>query len=160
MKRFIIWSSVALVLVAIGITIARADAKHRHGWCHRGPLGYIARQLDLNNTQKSQIKTIWQAERPTFLFQVREFAAETKEMDTATAQGNMDESKVQEIATRQGATLAKLLVEKEQFKSKIYIAILTPEQRLKADELQKRWHSRLDRIIDKMEYGNNNQAWD
>jgi aspartate ammonia-lyase len=71
-------------------------------------------------------------------------------MDTASAQGNLNESKVQEIAARQGATVAKLLVEKEHLKSKIYTTVLNPEQRTKADELQKRWRSRLDRLADRM----------
>jgi hypothetical protein len=79
---------------------------------------------------------------------LREFAAEAKEKDTATVQGNLDESKVQEIATSQGATIAKLLIEKERLKSKIYTTVLNPEQRTKADALQERWHSRLDRIAD------------
>jgi len=107
--------------------------------------------------QKSQIKSIWQAERPTLSSLVQEFAAENKEMDTANAQGNLDESKVQEIAARQGVTLTKLLIEKERMKSKIYTTVLTPEQRPKADELQKRWSSRLDQIANKIEHGNNNE---
>jgi len=157
MKRLIIWSSAALVLVVIGIAIARADAPRWRGWCHRGPFGYIAHQLNLNDMQKSQIKSIWQAERPTLSSLVQEFAAENKEMDTANAQGNLDESKVQEIAARQGVTLTKLLIEKERMKSKIYTTVLTPEQRPKADELQKRWSSRLDQIANKIEHGNNNE---
>jgi Spy/CpxP family protein refolding chaperone len=72
-------------------------------------------------------------------------------MDEATAKGNLDEGKVQEIASRQGETIAKLLVEKEHFRSKIYIKVLTPEQRTKADELQSRWHDRLDHMSDKLQ---------
>jgi Spy/CpxP family protein refolding chaperone len=151
MKRFIIWSSAALLLVAISIIVVRADGSRRHGWrdrgwSHRGPLGYVAHELNLSDEQKSQIKSMWQAERPTVASLVQELVSEGKEMDSATAQGNLDDSKVQTIAARQGATIAKLLVEKERLKSKIYTSILTPEQRTKADELQKRWHSRLDRV--------------
>jgi len=40
--------------------------------------------------------------------------------------------------------VAKLLVEKEHFKQKIYSTVLTPEQRTKADELQSHWHERMD----------------
>lgn len=159
MKRYIIWSSAALlVLVLAGITVARADGRGWHGWCnhrwgHHAALGYLAHELNLSGTQKSQIQSIWQAERPTIASLVREFAAEGKEMDAATAQGNRDESKVQEITARQGATLAKLLAEKEQLKSKIYTTVLNPEQRAKADAMQKQWHSRLDRIADRIEQG-------
>jgi Spy/CpxP family protein refolding chaperone len=151
MKRFIIWSSAALLLVAISIIVVRADGSRRHGWRdrgwgHRGPLGYVAHELNLSDGQKSQIKSMWQTERPTVASLVQELVSEGKEMDSVTAQGNLDDSKIQTIAARQGATIAKLLVEKERLKSKIYTSILTPEQRTKADELQKRWHSRLDRV--------------
>jgi Spy/CpxP family protein refolding chaperone len=155
MKRFMLWSSVALLLAAVGITISRADGRRWHGWCdrgwrHHGPLGYMAHELNLSEAQKSQVKSIWEADKPIISSLLREFVAEGKEMDTASAQGNLNESKVQEIAARQGATVAKLLVETEQLKSKIYTTVLNPEQRTKADELQKRWRFRLDRLADRM----------
>jgi Spy/CpxP family protein refolding chaperone len=151
MKRFMIWSGVALLLVAIGIIVARADGSKRYewggrGWGHHGPLGYVAHELNLSDAQKSQIKSMWDAERPTVASLVQELASEGKEMDSVTAQGSLDDTKVQAIAARQGETIAKLLVEKERMKSKIYTSVLNPEQRTKADELQKRWHSRLDHV--------------
>lgn len=152
MKRIVLWSGVALVVVVIaGVLIARADVRHgwcghHHGWRGPGPLGFIAHELDLNDSQQKQIRSMWDAEKPAVSSLVQEFAAESKEMDAATANGNLDESKVQEIAGRQGATVAKLLVEEERFRSKIYTTVLTPEQRTKADELQARWHDRLSHI--------------
>jgi Spy/CpxP family protein refolding chaperone len=153
MKRYIIWSSLVVVLVVAAVAIARAEGRGwrgrcEHGWHHHGPLGYVAHELDLSQAQKSQIQSIWQTERPTISALVHECAAEAKEMDTATVQGNLDESKVQEIAARQGATITKLLIEKERLKSKIYTTVLNTEQRTKADALQEQWHSRLDRIAD------------
>jgi Spy/CpxP family protein refolding chaperone len=151
MKRIMVWSSVALLLVAIGIIVARADGPGPHmwggrGWSHHGPLGYVAHELNLSNAQKSQIKSMWEAERPTVKSFLQELASEGKEMVSVTAQGNFDESKVQTIAARQGETVAKLLVEKERFKSKVYTTVLTPEQRTKADDLQKKWLSRLNHV--------------
>jgi Spy/CpxP family protein refolding chaperone len=151
MKRVMIWSSVALLLVVTGIIVARADGAGQHGWgrggwSHLGPLGYLAHELNLSDAQKSQIKSMWDAERPTVKLLVQELASEGKEMDSVTAQGSLDDSKVEAIAARQGATIAKLLVEKERLKSKVYTTVLNPEQRTKADELQKRWHSRLDHV--------------
>jgi Spy/CpxP family protein refolding chaperone len=158
MKRYIIWSSLVVVLILAAIAIARAEGRGWRGWCdhrwhHHGPLGYVAHELDLSQGQQSQIQSIWQTERPTISALVHEFAAEAKEMDTATVQGNLDESKVQEIAARQGATITKLLVEKERLKSKIYTTVLNSEQRTKADALQERWHSRLDRIAGRIGNG-------
>ena len=72
-------------------------------------------------------------------------------MDQATANGNLDEGKVQDIAARQGVTLSKLLVEKEHFKTRVYSSVLNPEQRTKADKLQSQWHERLDHIGKVME---------
>jgi Spy/CpxP family protein refolding chaperone len=108
--------------------------------------------LNLSDAQKAQIKSMWEAERPTVASLVQELASEGKEMDSATAQGSLD-SNVQAIASRQGETIAKLLVEKEQLKSKIYTTVLNPEQRTKADELQKAWHSRLDRAASRIGSG-------
>jgi Spy/CpxP family protein refolding chaperone len=104
----------------------------------------------LNDAQKSQIKTLWQAERPAVAMLVRDLASESKEMDSATTQGSLDESKAQAIAARQGETIAKLLVEKERFKSKVYSTVLNPDQRAKAEELQKKWESRLDHVADRL----------
>jgi len=158
MKRIAIWSGVALLVLVVagGVAIARADARGWHGcfghrWGHFGPMGYVAHALDLNDAQQKQIRSMWQTEKPAVSELVQELAAESKEMDAATAKGNLDEGKVQEIAARQGATIAKLLVEKEHFKSKIYTTVLTPEQRTKADELQSRWHDRLDHMSDKFQ---------
>jgi Spy/CpxP family protein refolding chaperone len=151
MKRSIIWSCVAALLVACGVGIAVAGARGCHrwggrGWGHRGPLGYLSRELDLSREQRQQIRSMWQTERPAMLTLVHEFAAESKEMDDATAKGNVDEGKVQEIAARQGTTVARFLVEKEHFRAKIYATVLNPGQRTKADELQSRWHERLGRL--------------
>jgi Spy/CpxP family protein refolding chaperone len=151
MKRLIVWLSVVLVISMAGVLVARADSPMRHGWHHHGPWGFMARELHLSGTQRSQIKAIWQKERPAVASLVRELAAESKEMDAATAHGNLDESKVQDIAAHQGATIAKLLVEEEKLTSQIYTTVLSADQRTKADKLQERWHSRLDRFADRLQ---------
>ena len=156
MKRIAIWSCVAVLLTVSGVAIARANVRGWHGcsdhrWGHFGAIGYVARELDLSNAQKQQVRSMWQAERPAVSELVQELSAEIKEMDQATANGNFDESKVQEIAARQGVTLSKLLVEKEHFKTKIYASVLNSEQRTRADKLQSQWHERLDHLGKEME---------
>jgi Spy/CpxP family protein refolding chaperone len=151
MKRIMIWSGLALLLVATGIFVVRAHGSGREGfgrggWSHHGPLAYVAYELNLSDAQKSQIHSMWEAERPAVASLLQELASENREMDSATAQGNLDDNKVAAIAARQGATMTKLLVEKERLKSKVYTTILNPEQRTKADELQKKWHSRMDYV--------------
>jgi Spy/CpxP family protein refolding chaperone len=115
-------------------------------------MGYVAHELNLSDAQQQQIRSLWQAERPAVSGLIQEFAAENREMDQATANGNFDDSKVQEIAARQGTTVSKLLVEKEHFVTKVYTLVLSPEQRTKADKLQSRWHERLLHIGGGMEW--------
>lgn len=153
-KRIVFWSGITALVVIAGIAIAGAEA-HRgwygHSWARRGwhgplAMGYISHQLNLSQTQRKEIRSMWDAEKPAVSSLVAEFASEDKEMDQAVAGGTPDEGKVQEIAARESATVSKLLVERARLQSKIYSTVLTPEQRTRADKLQERWHDRLARI--------------
>jgi Spy/CpxP family protein refolding chaperone len=173
MKRVVIWSSVASLLVVAGILLVRAEVVRaeggpwhgwaRGGWClGGGPLGYVAHELKLNDAQRVQIKTMWREEQPAVANLVKELADESHEMDAAAAgaatpNGNPDDARVQAVASRQGETIARLLVEKEHFKQKVYANVLTQEQRDKADELLKTWHSRFDRIASRIENGDGDE---
>jgi Spy/CpxP family protein refolding chaperone len=155
MKRRIVWTTLGAALIAVGITAAWAQTTWRGGhgliWFHHGPMGYIAHELDLSDTQKSQIKSIWEGERPNISELIREFASEEKEMDALTIQdGAPDEGRIQDITARQGATLAKLFAEKEKLTARIYSQVLNPAQRTKADELRKRWGSHLEHIAERI----------
>ena len=138
------------------ITIAWTQTEQWHGrrgpfWFHHGPMDFIARGLDLSDTQKSQIKTIWDGERPNIAGLVHELASEQKEMDgVSLASGAPDEAVIGDITTREGATLAKLFAEKEKLTGKIYAQVLNPAQRAKADELRKHCSSGLDHIADRI----------
>ena len=154
--RRIVWTTLGAALIAVGITAAWTQTRTWRGdhapiWFHHGPMGYVAHELDLSDSQKSQIKTIWEGERPNISELVREFASEQKEMDALTSQDSApDEGSIQDITTRQGATLAKLLAVKEKIMGKIYSQVLNPAQRTKADELLKRWSSRLEHAADRI----------
>jgi Spy/CpxP family protein refolding chaperone len=155
MKRITVWTTVAVVLVLMAFVIVRADARgtrgwRGHGWHHRGPASFLAHDLKLSDAQRAQIHTLWQAERPTLSAHVHELLAENKEMNAIAGQANPDPAKVQEIASREGATIAAMLVEKEHLQSKIASTVLNPEQRTRADELQKKWESRLDHFADRL----------
>ena len=122
-----------LLATAAALTLARvAHAKH-FGQHWGGPLRMVVRELDLTNTQKQQIKAIWQTERPALAGLVRELADEQKDMNIADAAGKFDESSIAPIANRQAVTLTKLMIEKEKVISTIYMTVLTPEQRARAD---------------------------
>jgi len=157
MKRITIWSTVAAVLVLTAFLIVRANANtlERRGWCGHGwhhpwLMSYLAHDLKLSDAQRTQIQTLWQTERPAISTHIHELLAENKEMNALAVQENPDQNKAEEIAGRQAATITALLVEKEQLQSKIYRTVLNPEQRVKADELRKKWESRLDHVADRL----------
>lgn len=171
--RKAIWTGVVVLLIA-GVAAAawagtRTWMDHGwgrqglggHGWGNRwcgrsfsGPLGFAARELNLNDAQKKQIEGLWQAERPQVAALAKELAAESGEMRAANGSG------VDEIAARQGATVAKLIVEKERLRSEIYAQVLTPDQRAKADRMGEQWQSHLERFADKLQDTTNNTTRD
>ena len=144
-------------MIVVGITAASTPIKTWRGghgrpfWFHHGPMGFVARELDLSDPQKAQIKSIWEGERPNIAVLVREFASEQKEMDALPFQdGAADEGRIHDISARQGATLAKLLAEKEKLTGKIYSHVLNAAQREKADELRKGLSSHLEHVADRI----------
>ena len=103
--RKIVWTTLGAALIVVGITAAWTQTRTWRGGhgpiCfNHGPMGYIAHELDLSDKQKSQIKTIWESERPNISELVREFASEQKEMDALTFQeGAPDEGRIQDHHT-------------------------------------------------------------
>jgi Spy/CpxP family protein refolding chaperone len=150
MKRKVIVSVTVFVLLA-GLVIANAEMRGWHrgfghrGWSH-GPLGYVAKELNLNDTQRQQIRTIWEGEQPALSKLARQLADENRDLSAATAKGTVNEAEASRIAGLQGATLAQMILEKEHLKAKIYTDVLTVDQREKADALLSRWQSHLDQM--------------
>jgi len=158
-KRIALWTVVGLVVVALVATVTRADFRGRRGWCgpgwhHRGPLSYVAHELKLNNTQVSEVRSILIEERPTVAALLKELLDGAHQMTGATAGGKLDENKVRTVATAQGDTFAKLLVEREHVKSRIYATVLNEEQRASADRLQQCLLDRLDHSVARLQKQN------
>ena len=81
MRRITLWTTIAVVLALTAFVIVRAEARGPRGWrgCgwhHRGPASYLAHELKLNDAQRAQIRTLWQAERPAVSADVHELLAE------------------------------------------------------------------------------------
>jgi hypothetical protein len=158
-KRIALWTVVGLVVVALVATVTRADLRGRRGWCglgwhHGGGLGYVARELKLNNTQISEVRSIWTAERPTVAALLKELLDGAHQMADATAGGKLDEDQVHAIAAAEADTFAKLLVEREHIKSRIYTTVLNEEQRQSADRLQQHLLGRLDHAVSRLQLQN------
>jgi Spy/CpxP family protein refolding chaperone len=152
MTRKAFWIVIVLVLVVVAATAARAGFRGGHSWCGHGwylggPLGHVARELNLSKPQIAEARSIIGAERPTVTALLKELLDGAQQMADATTGGTFDEAKVQAIAATEGNTFAKLLVEKELLKSRIYATVLNGTQRKSADDLQQRWLGRLDHVV-------------
>jgi Spy/CpxP family protein refolding chaperone len=152
MKRKALWTVAGLVVIALAVTAARADFRRGHGWhgygWHRGgPLGHVAHELKLSDAQISQVRSIWTEERPAVTALLKDLTRGVHQLTDATTGGKFDEGNVQAIATAEGNTFAKLLIEKERFESRVYTTVLSEEQRKSADRLQQRWLDRMDHAV-------------
>jgi Spy/CpxP family protein refolding chaperone len=159
MKRKALWTVVGLVAIVLVVTIARADFRRGHGrfdngWHHGGPLGHVDRELKLSDAQASDVRSIWTEERPAVAALLKELSSGVRQLTDATAGGKFDQGKVQAIATAEGNTFAKLLMEKERFKSRVYTTVLSEEQRQLADRLQQRWMDRMDHAVARLDKQN------
>lgn len=118
---------------------------HRHG--HNG---YWAQELNLTDAQKEQIRSIRQANRQNLLPLREQMAANRKAMLAATSNGAYDQAKVQALAGQQAQLMAQMMVQREAIQHQIYTQVLTPEQRVKADQLRAQQMSRIDKHMQRM----------
>lgn len=97
---------------------------------------HMAKELGLNAEQTMQIKAIFEGARAGEDARHARLDELHKQLEAATANGQFDEARVREIANQQAQLMADQMVEHMRMKSKAY-SILTPEQRIKADEMHK-----------------------
>jgi len=108
--------------------------KHHHGHHH------FWKKLNLTDAQKKEMFSIRLDERAKMKPLVQKLKA-GREPLRALPKGKFDEAKVRSIAKGQADTITELIVEKERMKSMMY-AVLTPEQRAKAEQIRESWKAR------------------
>ena len=108
--------------------------KHRHGHHH------FWKKLNLTDAQKKEMFSIRLDERAIMKPLFEKLRSEREQLH-ALPMGQFDEAKIRAIAKGQADTLTELLVEKQRMKSKLY-AVLTPEQRAKAEQIRQEWKAR------------------
>lgn len=145
-RIFVLTSIIALIIGATIFALGQSDAVRAHfqhgggGRPHSfGPemVEHLARELNLSEAQKGQIKTILETAHATLAPLQQKSDDARKQLDEATANGEFDEARVRALATQQAQLMAETIVEHERVKSKIF-SLLTPEQRTKAIEMHKR----------------------
>ena len=136
----------ALLTYAQEATDAPAAGWHGHGQHH---MAWMAKELNLTDAQKQQIKTIMQSDRATMRPLMQQLAENRKAMLAATANGAFDQAKVQAIANQQSQAMALLMVQKATIQHQIYTQVLTPDQRTKADQMREKQMARIDERLQK-----------
>ncbi len=108
---------------------------HRRG---PGPemVDHMAKVLGLSGEQTTRIKAIFEEMRAGEEARHVKIDELHRQMEAATANGQFDETKVREIANQQAQLMSDQMVEHMRMKSRAY-SVLTPEQRVKADEMHK-----------------------
>jgi Spy/CpxP family protein refolding chaperone len=109
---------------------------------HRGHHGHhhLWKKLNLTDVQKKEMFSIRLEERAKMKPLFEQLKAGRDKL-RALPKGQFDEAKVRAIAKGQSDTFADIIVAKERMKSRMY-AVLTPEQRTKAEQMREKWQSR------------------
>lgn len=99
-----------------------------------GHMGFMAKQLNLTEDQKTQMKAIWQKESPTMkpLFQ------QQRQIDQQLRQyveGTFDPAKVQVLANQKAQIQAQMTVAETRIHNQMY-QLLTPDQQSQLKQIE------------------------
>ncbi|PWU06463.1 MAG: hypothetical protein C5B51_12295 [Terriglobia bacterium] len=134
----------AIMALATGMVFAQAPAPNPQGGPHafmRRHMARLAQELNLTDAQKQQAKTIFQNARTTAQ-PLRDQLKQNHQALSAAAKAGQSDASIQQLATQQGNILGQLVAIRTQAFAKFY-AVLTPEQRAKADQMQQDFQQRL-----------------
>ena len=121
----------AAVLLAVSAVVAQGP----HGFGGPGDFHHMLKQLDLTSDQKSQVKAVWEKEKPSLQPLMQQMRQNRSAMSALEASGPFDEAKVTALATQNSQTMIQLQVEHERIKSEI-MQILTADQKAKLTQIQ------------------------
>ena len=117
--------------------------RHHSGWMLR----HMTKELNLTTDQQNQIKNIMQAEK-TKTRPLMQQMRQNEQQQNAAINGNFDEAQARAFASKQAQIMSDLIVEKQRTKSQIY-AVLTPEQRQKAQQLMQERQQKIQQRMQK-----------
>jgi protein CpxP len=141
-KRILVIASIAILVVGATVFAVAHGRLGMHGMGqgmgpgHGDMLEHMARALNLTDAQKPQVKAIMDATESTAKDIHAKLEENQKQLEAATANGQFDEGQVRTLANQKGQLEADMTVEHLRAMSKVF-AILTPEQRVKAEEMHK-----------------------
>ena len=158
MKSFRFRMLSAALAILMGTVIANAqsteDAPPAPPMHHQGMgmgmeghrMGFFAKQLNLTDDQKTQMKTIMQKEHPTMkpLFQQQQ---QIDQQLRQFVEGPFDQAKVQALATQKAQIQAQLTVAETRIHNQLY-QLLTPDQQSQLKQMQAKHEARMQKHMD------------
>ena len=149
-SRFLIAALAVLMGSAIAKSQTTADAPppppplpHSHEFGMGGPgMGFFAKQLNLTDDQKTQMKAVMQKEHPA----MKPLMQQQHQIDLQLRQyveGSFDQAKVQALATQKAQIQAQLTVAETQVHNQLY-QLLTPEQQSQLKQMEANHEARME----------------
>ena len=132
-KKFLIIPAILMALAAGLATSALAQRPGKGFGHHGGWMRHMAKQLNLTDAQQTQIKGIMATEK-TKMKPLMQQMRQNQQAQDANINGSFDENQARAFAGKQAQIMTDLIVEKQRMRSEVY-AVLTPEQRQKAQQL-------------------------
>jgi len=152
-KKFFLGVTAIILVVAAGMAgtmLAQGTGqdfgggfRHHGGWM----LKHMNKELNLTADQQTQIKSIMQAQKSK-LQPLMQQMRQNRQTENANITGSFDENQARTFANKQSQIMSDLIVEQERTKSQIY-AVLTPEQRQKAQQLMQQREERMQERMQK-----------
>ena len=155
-SRFLIAALAVVMGSAIAKSQTTADAPppppphpHAHGYGMGGPrMEFFAKQLNLTDEQKAQMKAVMQKERPT----MKPLMQQQHQIDLQLRQyveGSFDQAKVQALATQKSQVQAQLTVAETQVHNQLY-QLLTAEQQSQLKQMEANHEARMQQRTNSM----------
>lgn len=129
---------VSLAILALGHGF-QGPGGHGEGG-HAKMLEHMSRALNLTDAQKQQVKGIMDSVEATAGGIHAKLEEVHKQLKAATANGQFDETQVRALANQEAQLEVEMKVEHFRAISKVF-SVLTPEQRVKAEEMHKQMGS-------------------
>jgi Spy/CpxP family protein refolding chaperone len=148
--RYAILKSAALATLTAGIIFAQGTGSNSQPGVPKAPeerrsvtghLEHMAQALNLTDSQKEQARMIFQRARDSAQ-PVRQDLKRNREKLTAAAKAGGSAGEIQRLASEQGRLLGQMVAIRTEASAKFY-QMLTPEQRVKADQMQEEFRQRV-----------------
>jgi periplasmic protein CpxP/Spy len=132
---------------AVLLAVAAAIAQGRHGYGGPGGdfhhmLGFFTRALDLTTDEQTQVKAIWEKEKPTLqplMQQMRQYHSDKRALE---ASGPFDEAKTRALATSHAQIMIEMEVQHARIKSEM-MQVLTADQKAKLAQIEAKHEARM-----------------